>query len=72
MSLWGEIQRLRHLQKLEPEDMLCELLALIHRDGGQHTDEVGLARSVFDAEKRLAITSVPFPKIDPELLPKEN
>ncbi len=72
MTLMDDIQRLRHLEKLEPEDMLCELLAVIHRDGGRHTDEFGLARSVLDAEKRLAITSEPFPTIDPSMLPKEE
>ena len=29
------------------------LLARIHRDGGQHTDAVGLAQSVADAEQRI-------------------
>jgi hypothetical protein len=34
--------------------MLLNLLARIHRDGGHHTEEVGLATSVFDADKRVA------------------
>jgi hypothetical protein len=29
--------------------LLCDLLAVIHRDGGHHTHEVGLAQSAKDA-----------------------
>ena len=43
-------QRLVHLNRLHPEDMLEELLAVIHGDGGHYTDEHGLAKSVADAE----------------------
>ena len=32
---------------------LLNLLAVIHRDGGHHTDAVGTERSCLDAEKRL-------------------
>lgn len=32
-----------------PEDMLRDLLATIHGDGGHHTEEVGLEQSVIDA-----------------------
>lgn len=32
---------------------LGDLLAVVHRDGGQHTDEVGLAQSVADAKARV-------------------
>jgi len=36
--------------ELEKENrILRELLAVIHRDGGHHTDEVGVAQSVADA-----------------------
>jgi hypothetical protein len=35
--------------------MLRNLLARIHRDGGHHTEKVGLARSVYDADKRVAL-----------------
>jgi hypothetical protein len=42
--------RIAHLSKLEPEDMLEELLAVIHGDGGHYSDEHGLPRAVADAE----------------------
>ena len=32
-------------------DSLMDLLAIIHRDGGQHTKEVGITQSVIDAKK---------------------
>ena len=48
-----DFQRLTFLKKLKPDELLCELLATIHRDGGHHTDEVGLVQSVFDAEKKI-------------------
>ena len=32
-----------------PEDLLKDLLAVIHRDGGHHTTAVGLEQSVNDA-----------------------
>ena len=35
----------------EPQKMLSELLAVIHRDGGQYEWEHGTARAVEDAEK---------------------
>lgn len=43
-------QRLAFLSKLSPEDLLEELLAIIHRDGGHYADEHGLAKAVADAE----------------------
>lgn len=50
-------QRLKFLKKMTPEKMLRELLATLHGDGGQHTDIVGLAQSVLDAEQRLETSS---------------
>lgn len=47
------LKRIAFLGSLEPEDMLHELLAVIHRDGGQHTDLVGFAVSVADAERKV-------------------
>ena len=35
-------------------EALLSLLARIHRDGGHHTESVGLARSVYDADNRVA------------------
>ena len=35
------------------ERWLRDLVALIHRDGGHHTTEVGLKQSVKDARKRV-------------------
>lgn len=37
---------------------LYNLLALIHRDGGQHTDNVGLKQSVLDANHRIVELNV--------------
>lgn len=37
------------LKNISAEDKLKNLLAKIHRDGGHHTEEVGLAKSVQDA-----------------------
>ncbi len=37
---------------VELDGLLLNLLAVIHRDGGQHTDAVGIAQSVEDAEAR--------------------
>ena len=34
---------------------LRDLLAIIHRDGGHHTDEVGLEKSIEDAVDELAV-----------------
>ena len=31
--------------------LLCDLLAIMHRDGGHHTCEVGIEKSVRDAEE---------------------
>ena len=55
MSDWEEDfnkQRLEFLKGMTPEKMLRELLAHLHGDGGHHTEKVGLAQSVFDAEQR--------------------
>ena len=55
MSDWEEDfnkQRLEFLKGMSPEKMLRELLAHLHGDGGHHTEKVGLAKSVFDAEQR--------------------
>ena len=38
----------------EAVTMLLNLLARIHRDGGHHTEEVGLTQSVYDADKKVA------------------
>ena len=35
----------------EPEDTLLNLLAVIHGDGGHHTEAVGLHQSTWDAMK---------------------
>lgn len=43
-------ERVLHLGKLSPEDMLEELLAVIHGDGGHYSDEHGLAKAVARAE----------------------
>lgn len=34
-------------------NLLRDLLAVIHRDGGHHTDEVGIEKSVADAHTRI-------------------
>jgi len=51
---WDE-QRRQHLLSLAAEGdnraLLLELLATIHRDGGQYTELTGVAVSVQDAEK---------------------
>lgn len=56
MNVFDDIDRIRlnHLKQLKPDEMLCELLAGIHGDGGHHTDRVGLEQSVFDAEIRVS------------------
>jgi hypothetical protein len=46
------VDREKHLSKLSPEDMLEELLAVIHGDGGHYSDAHGLAKAVADAEKK--------------------
>lgn len=38
-----------------PEELLLNLLARIHRDGGQHTGRVGLVQSCLDADRRTAM-----------------
>jgi hypothetical protein len=38
----------------EAVTMLLNLLARIHRDGGHHTEEVGLTMSVYDADMKVA------------------
>lgn len=43
-----EIEKLR-----ERSDLLKELLAIIHRDGGHHTELVGLKQSWKDAKKKV-------------------
>jgi hypothetical protein len=43
-------ERASFLAKLEPEDMLEELLAVIHGDGGHYSDQHGLAKATADAE----------------------
>ncbi len=56
MSDWEkdyDIQREKLLKSLKPDELLCELLAGIHGDGGHHTDKVGLVQSVIDAEKKI-------------------
>jgi hypothetical protein len=45
-------ERLAFLSKLAPEDLLEELLATIHGDGGHYSDEHGLAKAVADAEEK--------------------
>lgn len=44
-----------HVQGAGPDVMflLRELLAFIHRDGGHHTEKVGLVRSALDAETKV-------------------
>jgi hypothetical protein len=46
-----DLRRLAHLAQLSPEDLLEELLAVIHRDGGHYADEVGLPKAVLEAER---------------------
>ena len=46
-------QRISHLGKLTPEDMLEELLAVIHRDGGHYVTEHGVAKACVDGEARV-------------------
>lgn len=55
-------QRLEHLKKQTSDGLLRELLAVIHRDGGHHTEKVGLANSVFDAEQKIEFTPYEAPK----------
>jgi hypothetical protein len=43
-------QRLSFLLTRTPEELLRELLATLHGDGGHYTDAHGLAKSVLDAE----------------------
>jgi hypothetical protein len=45
-------RRLAHMRTLEPEDMLEELLATIHGDGGHRSDDVGLAQAVVEAQDK--------------------
>lgn len=42
----------RHLATRTPEEMLRELLSVIHRDGGHYTGQHGLATSVADAMEK--------------------
>ncbi len=54
MSDWEEDYdsiRINLYKTLKHDELLCELLAVIHGDGGQYTDKVGLVQSVLDAEK---------------------
>lgn len=44
-------QKLKNAQ--ESERLLLELLAVIHRDGGQHTAVVGIARSAEEATQKV-------------------
>jgi len=44
----------RGVDAVEPLTMLRNLLASIHRDGGHHTEKVGLAQSFKDADERVA------------------
>lgn len=53
-------QRLEHLKELSPEELLRELLATLHGDGGHHTERVGLAQSVLDAENKLSKPDKPL------------
>jgi hypothetical protein len=39
-------------RKQAEQDLLLDLLAVLHRDGGHHTDAVGLAQSIEDAKAR--------------------
>jgi hypothetical protein len=48
----GREQRIAFLSKLSPEDMLEELLAVIHGDGGHYSDQHGLPKAVADAETK--------------------
>lgn len=41
------------VEKVEPERLLRDLLALIHRDGGQHSADVGLYQSAQDARSKI-------------------
>lgn len=43
-------QRLDHLKALDPKELLFELLAVIHGDGGHYALDHGLPRAVADAE----------------------
>lgn len=52
------------------EEALGELLALIHRDGGHHTAEVGLQRSYNDAEIVLAAWKDAFDEQQQAKLPR--
>src|SRR5690606_22099037 len=56
-TAWGHIaeQRMRELIEASAAvDQLRNLLAVAHRDGGHHTEAVGLARSAADAERAVA------------------
>lgn len=44
---------MRSRRDVERERLLLSLLAVIHRDGGQHTDAFGLAQSVADAKAKV-------------------
>ena len=46
--------RLEHFKQSTPEEILRELLATIHRDGGHHTEKVGLEQSALDAEIKIS------------------
>lgn len=56
---WGvhiekEMLRMYKQPDFSPERMLRDLLAVIHGDGGHHTEEVGLEQSVIDAGNRVS------------------
>ena len=48
-----EQQDFHRLKEMKPKQMLEELLAHIHGDGGHHTANVGLAKSLHNAENKL-------------------
>lgn len=65
------LARIAFLSSLSPEDMLEELLATIHGDGGHYSDEHGLAKATADAEARwhtCGVAAVRGPLTDDEIL----
>lgn len=39
----------------QKEQMLLNLLAVVHRDGGHYTEKFGIHKSVHDAEKKVML-----------------
>jgi hypothetical protein len=64
-------RRVTHLEKLGPSQMLAELLAVIHGDGGQYAEQHGFAKAVADAEVKWCAPVEP-PPFDDDWAPNPN